>query len=92
MKVEVHLRNKETGETGIYLHNGWLNRDGEFDDYIWSEGANACDHNRAMFLYPDRDTGDEDWECGYDNIIEITKIVDCETDKIVYQDDWYEVN
>lgn len=66
--VVAHLRNVETGETGIY-EDDWDYREGEGHTalYMWCDGNFSCDCNRSRFLY------------GYDE----EKVMPCSDGRIV---------
>lgn len=57
----VTLEQTATGERRTYLDDHGL-MDGEFSDYIWSEGNYSCDCNRQLFW--NRAGGEDDVERG----------------------------
>lgn len=90
MKIDVYLRNTQTGDMGVYHDShDWLDEpDYPASDaitYIYGEGNYSCDCNRALFLY--------DWsiyakqiQCGH-GLISIDKITNRETGEIIYRDE-----
>lgn len=51
MTLEVHLRDKSTGKTGVYYEKYPDGYDLKDIDFMWSKGNYACDCNRSLFLY-----------------------------------------
>ncbi len=83
IKIEVHLRNKLNGDSRICIEEGYLNEDGDFFDFVWSEGNFSCDCNRSIFLY--EGDSSKTMECHTENII-IDKIVRQDTGEILYEE------
>jgi hypothetical protein len=65
--ILVHITDTRSGETRIDKNTGLWNEDGEFQDFIWSEGNYACDCNRGLFFANAvGDEEDDDHACGAD--------------------------
>lgn len=81
--IMVYLQDTRTGKAGTYGTVGYTDENGQFEDYIWSEGNFACDCNRAAFLYGPDSVEHQDAECGA-NFIIINRIERLDTGKVVY--------
>lgn len=63
--IEVQIVNVETGERRTCDDKGLFDiSDGEFQDYIWSEGNYSCDCNRALFFARAGGEDDPNHDCG----------------------------
>ncbi len=83
IKINVFLRDTRNGYSKVYQDEGFLDEDGNFHDFIWTEGNYSCDCNRSLFLYDHNP--DKELPCNiFDNIIEIDKIEDATTKKILH--------
>jgi len=66
--ITVKIRDNSTGEIVNHADTGSF-EDGEFQDFLWSEGNYACDCNRSLFFArakgveddPDRECGEEQY-------------------------------
>ena len=54
--ILVHIRYNPTDEVRLYKTTGWFTN-GDFGEFIWSEGNYSCDCNRCLFF---RRVKDED--------------------------------
>lgn len=60
--ITVKIRDNSTGEIVDYFASF---EDGEFQDFLWSEGNYACDCNRSLFFARAKGLDDpEDNQCG----------------------------
>lgn len=79
-KIDVLIRNNDTGEVVLYEDDGYFDEYGSFHDFIWSEGNYSCDCNRALFFFRSKNMLDpENNDCGEKLYsIRITKKSTCE--------------
>lgn len=62
--ITVKIRDNSTGEIVDHADTGSF-EDGEFQDFLWSEGNYACDCNRTLFFYRAKGLDDpDDEQCG----------------------------
>lgn len=71
----VHIRRNATGEIRTYhIPYAW----DVASDFLWAEGNNACDHNRAIFFHTDEEKNKPDFveitACD-DGLYDIVRIV-----------------
>lgn len=83
MKIDVHLRHTETGDTNIY-HSPVDYTDLRNIEYMYGEGNYSCNCNRLLFLY-DWSIDDERISCG-SGLVAIDKITDRDTDEVLFED------
>lgn len=87
MKLDIHLREVETGFSRVYEDDYEWND--EFSDYIWADGNYSCDCNRAYFLFDwgraDNGNYSSYADCS-DNRIVIDKIVNHDTGEVLAED------
>lgn len=83
-KIDVLIRNNETGESVVYEHDGCF-EDGVFRKFIWEEGNYSCDCNRALFFFRAKNMDDpEDRQCGEE--LYSVKIIRKSTGEVLYDE------
>lgn len=81
--IIVTIRDNSTSEIVDYADTGSF-EDGEFQDFLWSEGNYACDCNRSLFFARAKGLDDPDRECGEERYI--IRIIDASTNQIIYDE------
>lgn len=87
--ADVEIEDTRTGKTRTYAMWQALH-DGEFSDFVWTEGNFACDCNRFLFFQYANGLGvdevdDEDGPCG-DGRYLILSLVDADSGRVLYSE------
>jgi hypothetical protein len=72
----VHITEVATGETRTHRENG------EFQEFLWTEGNYACDCNRALFFARAVGNGDPNVACSTGRFV--VRVVDDQTGQCLY--------
>jgi len=94
--IRVYLRDTVTGFMRTHDDTAYLDDDGQFADFLWSEGNYSCDCNRSLFITDWGKVGPpglrelgahEAGRCLGDGRIVVDKIERLDTGEVVYTED-----
>lgn len=84
MKVEVHFRDTQTGETGIH-RDGYDWPKPENMEQMYAQGNFSCDCNRQAFFHRSRGGEVGTWKCGTSRYV-IDRIVEQGRKRVLYEE------